>query len=43
VYEAVVYDSATERKFAEDLEKYEGVKVYAKLTGWFTILTPLGS
>ncbi|MEX1027702.1 MAG: DEAD/DEAH box helicase family protein [Candidatus Paceibacterota bacterium] len=43
VYEAVVYDSATERKFAEDLEKREGVKVYAKLPGWFTIPTPLGS
>lgn len=43
VYEAVVYDSATERNFAEDLEKREGVKVYAKLPGWFTIPTPLGT
>jgi len=44
VYEHVVYDSAgIERTFAEDLEKNEAVKVYAKLPGWFKVPTPLGT
>ncbi len=44
VYEHVVFDSAgVERSFAEDLERNEAVKVYAKLPGWFKIPTPLGS
>ncbi|HYD47728.1 MAG TPA: DEAD/DEAH box helicase family protein [Terriglobales bacterium] len=42
VYEHVVYDSDTEAKFADSLEKNEAVKVYAKLPGWFEIYTPLG-
>ena len=43
VYQHVVYDSAgVERRFAEDLEKNEAVKVYAKLPPWFTVPTPLG-
>ena len=43
VYEQVVYGSETERSFADDLEKNSAVKVYAKLPGWFTVPTPLGS
>ena len=44
VYEQVVYDSAgVERTFAEQLEKNEAVKIYAKLPGWFTVPTPLGT
>lgn len=43
VYEQVVYDSGTEAEFADDLEKNEAIKVYAKLPGWFTVPTPLGS
>lgn len=44
VYEQVVYDSVTvERPFAEQLEKNEAVKVYAKLPGWFKVPTPLGT
>ncbi|MCC6366469.1 MAG: DEAD/DEAH box helicase family protein [Bryobacterales bacterium] len=44
VYEQVVYDSAgVERRFAEELEKNEAVKVYAKLPGWFKVPTPLGT
>jgi type III restriction enzyme len=42
VYEEVVYDSETERAFADQLEKTIAVKVYAKLPGWFTVPTPLG-
>jgi type III restriction enzyme len=44
VYEQVVYDSSgVERSFAEELEKNEAVKVYAKLPGWFKVPTPLGT
>ena len=44
VYESVVYDSSgVERSFAEQLEKNEAVKVYAKLPGWFKVPTPLGT
>jgi type III restriction enzyme len=44
VFEHVVYESAgVERTFAEQLEKNETVKVYAKLPAWFKVPTPLGS
>lgn len=43
VHEHVIYDSDTERTFADQLEKNEAVKVYAKLPGWFRVPTPLGS
>ncbi len=43
VYEKVIYDSGTEARFADDLEKNTAVKVYAKLPGWFTVPTPLGT
>jgi type III restriction enzyme len=43
VYEQIVYDSDTERTFGDQLEKNEAIKVYAKLPGWFTVPTPLGS
>ncbi len=42
VFEQVVYDSDTERTFADQLEKNGAIKVYAKLPGWFTVPTPLG-
>lgn len=44
VYEHVIHDSAgVERTFAEQMEKNDAVKVYAKLPGWFKIPTPLGT
>ena len=43
VYDQVVYDSDIERSFADQLENNTAVKVYAKLPGWFTVSTPLGS
>ena len=43
VHEQVIYQSDTERTFAEDLEKNEAIKVYAKLPSWFKIPTPLGT
>lgn len=42
VYEQVIYQSDTERTFADDLEKNEAIKVYAKLPSWFKVPTPLG-
>lgn len=42
VYEGIVYDSDIERAFADQLEKNEAIKVYAKLPGWFVVPTPLG-
>lgn len=43
IYEHVVYDSTTERDFAEALEMNDAIKLYAKLPGWFKVPTPLGS
>lgn len=44
IYEYVVYDSGgVEKGFAEDLEKNDAVKVYAKLPSWFRVPTPLGT
>jgi type III restriction enzyme len=43
VYEHVVYDMSVEQTFAQQLEKNEAVKVYAKLPGWFKVPTPLGT
>lgn len=42
VHEQVIYQSDTEATFAQDLEKNEAIKVYAKLPGWFQVPTPLG-
>jgi type III restriction enzyme len=44
VHEHVMYDSAgVERNFAEQMERSEVVKVYAKLPDWFKVPTPLGT
>lgn len=43
VYEDVVYELDVEAAFTDQLEKNTAVKVYAKLPGWFTVPTPLGS
>ena len=43
VYEQIVYDFGIEANFADQLEKNDAVKVYAKLPGWFTVKTPLGN
>ena len=43
IYEHVLYESSTERDFADALEKNDAIKLYAKLPGWFKVPTPLGS
>lgn len=42
VYEYVVYDHDVERKFAQQLDKREDIKLFVKLPGWFQIDTPVG-
>jgi len=42
VYDAVVYDSETEREFAEKLDQRQDIKLFVKLPGWFEIDTPIG-
>ena len=43
VHESVVYELDVEARFADQLEKNDAVRVYAKLPGWFQVKTPLGS
>ena len=43
VHESVVYESDVEARFADQLEKNDAAKVYAKLPGWFQVKTPLGN
>jgi type III restriction enzyme len=43
LYDAVVYDSEIERKFAEELDKREDIKLFVKLPQWFKIETPIGT
>lgn len=43
VHEKIIYESGTEARFADDLEKDDAVKLYARLPGWFKVPTPLGS
>ena len=42
VYDAVVYDSDIERKFAVELDRREDIKLFVKLPGWFKVDTPIG-
>lgn len=42
VYDAVVYDSEVERKFAEELDRRDDIKLFVKLPGWFKVETPIG-
>ncbi|MCU4119739.1 type III restriction-modification system endonuclease [Variovorax sp. N23] len=43
IHEHVVYDSMTERDFAQALEFNQDVVLYAKLPSWFKVPTPLGN
>jgi len=43
VYDAVVYDSEVERKFAEDLDRRTDIKLFVKLPKWFKVETPVGT
>lgn len=42
IYDYVIFDSDGEREFAQNLERLDAVKIFAKLPHWFVIDTPLG-
>lgn len=42
VYERIPYDSDIEKRFAEELENKDHIKLYVKLPAWFTVETPVG-
>ncbi|MEO8149058.1 MAG: DEAD/DEAH box helicase family protein [Bacteroidia bacterium] len=42
VYDAIVYESEIERRFAEDLDKRDDIKLFVKLPSWFEVDTPIG-
>ena len=43
VYDNVIFDSDTEKKFVEELENLGFVKLYVKLPAFFKIPTPIGT
>ena len=43
VFDSVIYDSEIERKFAEDLDKREDIKLFVKLPATFKVETPIGT
>jgi type III restriction enzyme len=43
VYEYVEYDSDIERRFAEELDQREDIKLFLKLPRWFKVETPVGT
>ena len=43
VFDRVIYDSEIERKFAEDLDKREDIKLFVKLPTFFKVETPIGT
>ena len=43
VYDSIIYDSEIERRFAEDLDKREDIKLFVKLPSFFKIETPIGT
>ncbi|MCK6600349.1 MAG: DEAD/DEAH box helicase family protein [Bacteroidetes bacterium] len=42
VYDHIVYESEIERKFAENLDLREDIKLFVKLPSWFRVETPIG-
>ena len=43
VYDKIICDSDTEKRFAEDLDRDSEIKLFVKLPNWFKIKTPLGN
>ncbi|MEO0551342.1 MAG: DEAD/DEAH box helicase family protein [Pseudomonadota bacterium] len=42
LFDAIEYESETERQFAADLDNNEHVRLFVKLPSWFKIDTPIG-
>jgi len=43
VYDRIIYDREIERKFAEELDKREDIKLFVKLPSFFKVETPIGT
>ncbi len=43
VYDHIVWQSETERKFAEKWKKRNDVRLFVKLPAWFKVRTPVGN
>ncbi len=43
LFDAIEYESEVEKKFAQDLDNNELVKLFVKLPSWFKIDTPIGT
>ena len=43
IYDHIVVQSETERKFAEKLKNMKEVRLFVKLPGWFKVATPVGA
>ena len=42
IHEAIEWDSEVERKFAQEMEADEDIRLFVKLPRWFKVETPLG-
>lgn len=42
VYDHVIWDSEVERRFAEEVDRRDDVKLFLKLPAWFMVPTPIG-
>ena len=42
LYDRVSFESEVEKRFVEELDRRDDVKLYVKLPGWFTVDTPVG-
>lgn len=42
IYDYIEYDSEVEKRFAQDLEMKESIKLFVKLPAWFVVDTPVG-
>jgi type III restriction enzyme len=43
IYDYVSYDSDVERRFAEQLDAREDIRLFVKLPSWFKVDTPVGT
>jgi len=42
IYDAIEFDSQVERRFAEELDARDDIKLFVKLPRWFKVTTPVG-
>lgn len=43
IYDSVLYDSDVEKRFAQDLDLLDHIRLFLKLPNWFTVETPMGT